>query len=61
MQDPKDTIREQALNIARNIASNEQSIDIIFLNIIPGELMNIIAESLESPTEDIAGQVSQLS
>lgn len=54
---PNENIQEQALNILCNIASSEEDIEIIFNNIGNDDLMQTLADALDSPSEEVICQV----
>lgn len=53
----KEDVQEQALNILVNIASTPEDIDILFQNFTGDDLMKILAEELDSPSEEVVCQV----
>ncbi|KAH8117384.1 armadillo-type protein [Phellopilus nigrolimitatus] len=56
--DPKEAIQEQALNILTNIASAENHIDMVFEHLSGYDLMQVLADALESPSEEVVSQAS---
>lgn len=60
LRDSDDAIREQAFNILRNLAEDEDSIDMIFQELVPEVLLNHIASSLSSTDENVVLQVCNL-
>ncbi len=52
MRHPKDGIREQALNILCNIASNEEGIEMVFDQFSKDDIIGAVADVLDSENED---------
>jgi len=58
LQDPDEAVQEQAFNVVRNIAEDEDSIDMIFEELGSEVLLSHVATSLSSSDDDVVLQAA---
>lgn len=60
LTDTVEGVQEQALNVVRNLAENEDGIEMVFREIGPAVLMRHIESAFHSPEEDVVLQAAYL-